>query len=188
MKECPNCKEILGDKVEVCYACRYDFSKKRCLTMDEARQRREDRQKQIETKQNEMEEREKCLQRDVLKRNKIIEEIKNNQIRFLCSTGYNFEGYSIIDYIDILTTEVTLGTGMLSEVSMTITDMLGEKSNTLERKIKYAKDKALQELKAQAIEKCSNAIIGVTYNLMMLNNNMIIVSANGTAVFVEKIV
>ena len=38
MKECPNCKELLGDNVERCFSCKYDFKLQRTISRDEERQ------------------------------------------------------------------------------------------------------------------------------------------------------
>ena len=59
MKNCPNCDELLGDSVEVCYACRYNYKLGRVLTMEESRQIRESREEKIAKLQLESEEREK---------------------------------------------------------------------------------------------------------------------------------
>ncbi len=46
MKTCPECGEILGDSINVCFKCRYDFKYKRVITSTEAADRREERIKQ----------------------------------------------------------------------------------------------------------------------------------------------
>ncbi|MDE6851514.1 MAG: hypothetical protein K2J67_03370 [Lachnospiraceae bacterium] len=65
MKNCPNCGELLGDSVEVCYTCRYNNILRRVLTMDESRQNRENRQEIIAQQQLEIEEREKKLKKGI---------------------------------------------------------------------------------------------------------------------------
>ncbi|MDE6529290.1 MAG: DUF4177 domain-containing protein [Lachnospiraceae bacterium] len=41
MKTCPNCGEILGDSVNVCFKCRYDFFKRRVITGDKFSEQRD---------------------------------------------------------------------------------------------------------------------------------------------------
>lgn len=41
MKTCPKCGEILGDSVDVCFKCRYDFRYKRVITNEEFVEQRE---------------------------------------------------------------------------------------------------------------------------------------------------
>lgn len=40
MKECPKCKELLGDNVKKCFNCNYDFIRGRVITSEENRQTR----------------------------------------------------------------------------------------------------------------------------------------------------
>ena len=38
MKECPNCKELIGDNARSCFNCGYDFIYKRVRTQQEKRE------------------------------------------------------------------------------------------------------------------------------------------------------
>lgn len=40
MKSCPNCEELLGDSVNVCFKCNYDFRLKKVVDKKELNQRR----------------------------------------------------------------------------------------------------------------------------------------------------
>lgn len=46
MKECPNCKELVGDNVRVCFNCNYDFLLKKVIDQSAERRRREDQERQ----------------------------------------------------------------------------------------------------------------------------------------------
>ncbi len=105
---------------------------------------------------------------------------------FLMTTGYNFEGYTIKEYKGIVHAECALGTGIISEISLAFSDLLGTSSGAIESKISNAKGWVEDSLKIKAIKKDSNAIIGIDYDIMNLTNNMIIVSGNATAVKIEK--
>ena len=48
MQECPNCHEMLGNNVDVCFNCHYDFKKKRVIQPEELRKIKEDEQKRID--------------------------------------------------------------------------------------------------------------------------------------------
>lgn len=182
MKNCPNCGELLGDSVEICYACRYNNKLGRVLTMEESRQIREDRQKEIAKQQSKNEEQEKQF----IKKHQVITAIKNKRMRFLYNTGYNFEGYQITEYIGLISSEIALGTGFLSELSVSINDALGSQSNIFGEKLSQAKKTVLDNLTVKAIEKGANAVIGLDYDIFTLVNNMIIVSLNATAVYIER--
>lgn len=53
----------------------------------------------------------------------------------------------------------------MSEISVSIHDTLGSQSNAFEEKLGQAKNKALDNLFAKAIEKGANALIGLDYNI-----------------------
>lgn len=106
---------------------------------------------------------------------------------FLVTTGNQFEGYSIDKYFNLLNSEVVMGTGILSEINAQISDFFGETSNKFEQKLQDAKELALQKIIDSAIEINSNAIIGFRYEIFSFSDNIISVSAYGTAVHVIKI-
>lgn len=105
----------------------------------------------------------------------------------MVTTGYNFEGYKIVKYINLVHGEIVLGTGFYSELSASISDLLGVSSKTFEGKISQAKGVAQEQMILNAMTMDANAIIGIDFDITTFSNNMIGVSANGTAVVVEKI-
>lgn len=116
-----------------------------------------------------------------------------NQARLLqlsqvkVTTGYNFENYKIIDYKDIVSGEIVLGTGIISEIGAQLGDILGTTASGYEGKLAKGKSAALQIIKNRAVNLGANAIIGVDFDIMTIGNNMIVVSANGTAVKIEEL-
>lgn len=175
MKKCPNCEELLGDNAEKCFKCRYDFNLKRVITQDELKQKQEKERELFNKKMEEEKERNQ--------KNAEILEFKKN---FKVTTGYNFEGYDIINYKDIISREIVVGTGFLSELDAGISDLLGMRASGYEGKIAEAKSMALNLLKNEATKLNANAIIGIDYDITTIGNNIIIVSANGTAVEIKK--
>lgn len=129
-------------------------------------------------------------------RYKSIEEItiKNEEFQkqidlynnFMVTTTNCYEGYKIKTYIDTISSEVFLGTGLLSELSVHINDMFGTSSNEFESKIAEAKQEARNKIVKKAIELGGNAIVGFSLTFFVMNSNSIIVSAVGTAVVIEK--
>ena len=102
-------------------------------------------------------------------------------------TTPSLEKYSVKEYLGIVSAEVVLGTGFLSEVGSGLADMLGARSDKFQNKLKDAKEAALQELRTRAYEVRANAILGVDLDYSVLSNNMLMVVANGTAVRVEML-
>lgn len=105
---------------------------------------------------------------------------------FKVTTGYDFEGYQIVDYKGIVSGDIVLGTGFISEFAASWSDAFGTTSNTFAGKMKTAKQKALKQLMANAMITGANAVIGIDFDYTMFGNNMLGVSANGTAVVIRK--
>lgn len=106
---------------------------------------------------------------------------------FMLTTGFGFEGYKITRYLNLASGEAVLGTGLLSELSAAINDVTGTFSNQFSHKIIQAKRRAVQMLTDRCINQGANAVIGVSIDVTTMGQNMIMVSADGTAVFVERI-
>lgn len=105
----------------------------------------------------------------------------------LLTTSNNFEGYKVIEYCGVKSGTVVLGTGVFSEISASFNDVFGSESRTMGKKIESAKEAARNNLIRNCIEVSANGIIAIEYDIMMIGSNMIVVSANGTAVKIEKI-
>ena len=115
-----------------------------------------------------------------------IDELKQKINNCMITNGYGFEGYSIIEYKGLVHAECSVGTGVFSELSITLDDFFGAGSKVFETKLSKAKAVAEEILIKKAVLKGGNAIIGVSFDVLTLLNNMIIVSANATIVRIEK--
>lgn len=104
---------------------------------------------------------------------------------FKVTSGYNFEDYHIKNYIGMVSGEVVIGTGFLSEFFAGASDLFGTTSNAFSDKMGLVKEKALEILIKRAMIKGANAVIGVDFDYLTFSNNMIGISVNGTAVFIE---
>ena len=111
----------------------------------------------------------------------LINEIKT----FPSTTGFGFENARIKEYLGVTGGETALGTGLITDFTAALYDMYGTESPGLTNKIRLAKDVALAKL----IENCkklgANAVIGVSFELTTVES-ILIASANGTAVIIEK--
>jgi len=104
----------------------------------------------------------------------------------LCTTGNSFEGYYIAEYLDVINTELVLNIGMFSELGGEICDISGKANNIVAQKISDAKEEALELLKNRATEKGGNGLLGVRFDVINLIENMLVISASGTAVRIHK--
>lgn len=103
------------------------------------------------------------------------------------TTGHFFDGYKITDYKGIISGETVVGTGVLSELLASGSDLFGIESDSFSEKMRTAKELSIEKLKIQSALVEGNAIIGIAFDYITLSNNMIGVSANGTAVVIEKV-
>ena len=112
------------------------------------------------------------------------ESIKYKIKSHMLTTSYNFEKYRIVDYKGIISGQVVLGTGFLSELSSSFSDFFG--TPYFSDKLEKAKDAAKERLIEKSVLVGGNAIIGVDFDYIMFSNNMIGVVANGTSVIIEE--
>ena len=104
----------------------------------------------------------------------------------LITTGTNFEGYKIVNYLNVLNTEMVLNIGMFSELGGEICDISGKTNNIVAQKISDAKEEVLELLKNKASENGANGLLGVEFAVINLIENMLVISATGTAVRLQK--
>lgn len=105
----------------------------------------------------------------------------------LTTTGYNFEGYEICEYIDVISEEIVLGTGFLSSFDTGVADFSGGRSHMYEKKLEHGKMTAIQKLKKRALCIGGNAIIGIDIDYTTFDNDVMGIIVSGTAVRVQKI-
>ena len=104
----------------------------------------------------------------------------------LITTGYNFEGYTIIEYLGVFSGECVLGTGFLSSLGAGFSDMFGTNSGMYAGKLRRAKQSAMNVLERQVREIGANAIIGLDIDYTTFSADIMGVIANGTAVKIVK--
>lgn len=107
--------------------------------------------------------------------------------KMLMTSGYNFEGYTITEYLGVFSGECALGTGFLSSLGAGISDFLGTNSKMYSNKLKEAKEYALNQLQNQVTESGGNAIIGLDINYVSFSADIMGVVASGTAVTLGEI-
>ncbi|MBD5521599.1 MAG: DUF4177 domain-containing protein [Lachnospiraceae bacterium] len=93
MKTCPECGEILGDSVEMCFNCYYNFKLKRKITKDE-REENNKKQAEIESQKAEIESQKAEIERQ-----------KTNEKRFQLSKNPLFE-YKVVIVNNLETGEI----------------------------------------------------------------------------------
>ncbi|QTN21540.1 heavy metal-binding domain-containing protein [Rhizobacter sp. AJA081-3] len=105
----------------------------------------------------------------------------------ILTTTPSVEGKKITSYFGLVAGEAILGANLFKDLFAGIRDLVGGRSATYERELQRARDIALKELSERAQELGANAVVGVDldYEVLGQGNGMLMVSASGTAVFVE---
>ncbi len=106
---------------------------------------------------------------------------------FPITTSYNYEGYKIIDYIDVVSGEIVIGTGVASSFLASVEDISGSEVTAYTSKLKAYKYEAKKRAIEEAIEQGANAMIGTKFDFVNFTNDKIGVIFSGTAIIREKI-
>lgn len=112
----------------------------------------------------------------------------NSQV-IITSTN-SIEGMKIMEYLDLISTNVVLGTNFFSDFGASITDVLGGTSENYTRKLQEIYALAMKQLKEIAIYKGADAIIGISVDFDEISGkgkSMFMISATGTAVLLESL-
>ena len=102
----------------------------------------------------------------------------------IVTTTQSIEGRKITDYRGIVVGEAILGANVFRDIFASITDIIGGRSGAYEGEMARARETALAEMQDRAREQGANAVVGVDLDYEVINN-MLMVSASGTAVSVE---
>lgn len=108
----------------------------------------------------------------------------NNSI--LMTSGYNFEGYSITEYLGVFSGEYALHIKYPTSQGTRFADFLNSEITVYSDNLKIAKDKALEKLLVQVGYFGGSAVIGIDFNYNLISDDIVIVVATGTAVKVKK--
>ena len=105
----------------------------------------------------------------------------------LITTTPHIEGKRITRYYGIVSGETIVGANIFRDFFASIRDVIGGRSNSYEEVLRKAKDSALREMEEQAMRMGANAVIGVDldYETVGQNGSMLMVTASGTAVFIQ---
>ncbi len=102
----------------------------------------------------------------------------------ILSTTHNIEGKKIVRYAGLVTGEAILGANIFRDIFASIRDIVGGRSGSYEEALRQAKDMAIKEMQEDAARLGANAVIGIDLDYETINN-MLMVTASGTAVVLE---
>ena len=106
------------------------------------------------------------------------------------TTGYEFQGYVIVDYIDVLFDEILVGIGFGKAISVTLDNIIssigGVEATEMIDKLNSVKQTLRNAVEEKATKMGANALIGVDFESSKLGD-LIMVSMTATAVKIEKL-
>lgn len=107
----------------------------------------------------------------------------------LVTTTPSVEGKKIVKYLGLVTGETIIGTNIFKDLFAGIRDIVGGRAGSYERVLREAKDTAVSEMQQYAAALGANAIVGIDldYETVGSGGSMLMVTASGTAVFIEDI-
>jgi uncharacterized protein YbjQ (UPF0145 family) len=105
----------------------------------------------------------------------------------LVTTTPGVEGRKITRYLGIVFGEVISGVDFLKDFAAGLTNFFGGRSGSYEGELIAAREAAIREMTDRAQSLGANAVVGVDidYEVLGQGNNMLMVTASGTAVRVE---
>ncbi len=104
----------------------------------------------------------------------------------IVTTTPSVEGRRIKEYRGIVSGEAVLGVNMFRDLFANIRDIVGGRAGAYEKELRNARDAAMDDMVAEAMAVGGNAIVGVDLDYEVLGKSMLMVSANGTAVVLER--
>lgn len=170
--KCSNCgKELTSDMFSsgMCFSCGFPTS---------------DSEKAFNEQQDKIKEKrmEDMVQQKEKNQRIYTEAIQNH----ILTTGYDFEGYTISKYHGLVSGECVIGSGLFSYLEASIANTLGTETSGYSEKMKNAKQLAVEDMIKQSVSLGGNSIIGISYSISNLLNNMIGISVNGTSVTIKE--
>lgn len=102
----------------------------------------------------------------------------------IVTTTPSIEGKRIIEYKGIVNGEVISGIDFVKDFAAGFTNLFGGRSDSYESELCEARNQALKEMEMRALNLGANAIVGVDIDYETINN-MLMITASGTAVVIE---
>jgi len=109
------------------------------------------------------------------------------EVKMIVTTTPGIEGMTIIEYHGIVFGEVITGINMMKDIGANFRNVFGGRAGGYEKELKKAREDALYEMMDRAGQLGANAVVGVDidYEVLGVENNMLMVTASGTAVYVQ---
>jgi uncharacterized protein YbjQ (UPF0145 family) len=100
----------------------------------------------------------------------------------ITTTTHDIQGRTISDYLGIVVGETIVATNIFRDIGAAFRDVVGGRSGSYEKKMNEAREVAVKEMEEKAAALGADAVVGVDIDYETVGNNMMMVSASGTAV------
>ena len=100
----------------------------------------------------------------------------------IITTTHDVQGQAVSEYLGIIVGESIIATNIMRDIMASVRDIVGGRSGAYEEKMQEARDIALKEMSEKAEELGADAVLAVDIDYETVGNNMMMVSASGTAV------
>lgn len=113
---------------------------------------------------------------------------RNTEIEAVTLTTETYpEGLKITKRIEVVTAECAFGMNIFKDLFAGVRDIVGGRSEAVQKTLRESRRVALYELKREAYEVGANAVVGVDldYVELVAAGNMVLLVASGTAVIIE---
>ncbi len=132
---------------------------------------------------------EEPLRREQREKEELLRQEEIKKIKL--TTGYDFQGYFITDYIDVFFDEILfgigLGTGISSSIDNFLSSLSGGEAIEMIQKLNDIKIELRKRVMSKAQKVGANALIGIDFESSRLGD-LLMVSITATAVKIEKII
>ncbi len=112
-----------------------------------------------------------------------------NLEKVVVTTTPSMEGWSILEYVGVVSSRVVAGTGVFSDFVAGFSDFFGGRSGTYQRQLQSINEDALKALRFEVAQLGCNAVLSVRIDhdeISGKNVQMFMVTASGTAVKARK--
>lgn len=115
-------------------------------------------------------------------------EARNAEIEAIILTTETAPNLNISKRIEIVTAECAFGMNIFKDLFAAVRDIVGGRSEAVQRTMRDARKTALYELKREAHLVGANAVVGVDLDYVELSasGSMIMLVASGTAVIIDE--
>ncbi|WP_457637507.1 YbjQ family protein [Oceanithermus sp.] len=102
------------------------------------------------------------------------------------TTTNTLENTRIVEYRGIVHGETIVGANIFKDFMASVRDVFGGRAGAYENELKKARETALAELAQEAKKLGANAVVGIDLDYEVIGQSMLMVTATGTAVRVDK--